>query len=190
MVRVAAQVVAGGVGDGRAAAARIYAPLEGAQVGAGPFAQLVGGCLSSQAAQRLSHGDWAQAANFLGQAHRVARAPQEHQGRRQLGTAEGGVDEGEERSGDIGVGARVLPALQRPAGRARRRATRVVSEGPGERLLVDLERVAGLSQRNLNRGCLVLSQAAQQRVFSCETAGCVGGVVLGAAGGDDGVGAT
>ena len=39
MVRVAAQVVAGGVGDGRATAARVDAPLERAEVGAGRFTQ-------------------------------------------------------------------------------------------------------------------------------------------------------
>ena len=187
---MAAQVVPGGVGNGRAAAARIHAPLEGAEVGAGRFAQLVGSGLSGQAAQRLSQGDWAQTALFLGQAYRVARTPQEHQGRCQLGTAEGGVDEGEERSGDVGVGTGILPALQRPTGRASCRAPRVVREGPGEGLLVDLERVTRLSQRYVDRGGLVLRQATCQRVFGCEAASCVGGVVLCLAGGDDGVGAS
>jgi hypothetical protein len=47
VVGVAAQVVAGGVGDGRAASARVDTPLEGLKVGAGRVAKLVGSGLSS-----------------------------------------------------------------------------------------------------------------------------------------------
>ena len=46
LLLVAAKVVTGGVGDDRAATARIYAQLEGAEVDAGRCAQLV----SSQSA--------------------------------------------------------------------------------------------------------------------------------------------